>query len=237
MSSRNGPARYGREGAVLLAIGMCSMVAADETASTDEAAVESAVLIGASYAESWGAPEIPGMRIVNMGRSGEETTQVLDRFESDVVEQNPDAVIIWGHINDIFRSPDGDFGSAARKAKANLEEMITMAQDAEIRVLVATEVTLSEPRGFVNWVSSVVGRAFGKVSYQTRISRHVQDVNDFLRELAARDSLTVLDFERALAGEDGRRRSEYTKDDGSHINDAGYAALTAYATAQLRGSR
>jgi lysophospholipase L1-like esterase len=209
------------------------MVAAQDNEARRAETTERAVLIGASYAEGWASPSLPGLEIVNRGRSGEETREMLARFEADVVLARPDTVIIWGHINDIFRAPNGDMSAAAKQAMLNLEEMVHSAQRANIRAIIATEITLAEPRGFMNWAASIVGGLMGKVSYQTRVSNHVREVNVFLRDLASRNGLTLLDLERALSDADGQRRSEFTRDDGSHINAAGYDALTAFAANQL----
>jgi lysophospholipase L1-like esterase len=200
---------------------------ADDTANR-------AVLIGASYAEGWQTPELPGLAVINMGRSGEGTAQMLARFDADVTAAQPDTVIIWGHINDIFRAPNGDMAAAALNATKNLEAMIDKARAAGIRVIVATELTLSEPRGFMHWVAAAIGRLRGKVGYQERISAHVRQVNEFLRDHAMHNGLLLLDLEHALNDGWGRRRSEFTREDGSHVNAAGYAALTAFAAAQLR---
>jgi len=218
----------------VLAIAMSLMATAQDP---DPPPARGAILIGASYAEGWRSPSLPGLQVVNKGRTGEETGQLLARFDKDVISERPDVVIIWGHINDIFRAPNGDMAAAAQKAMRNLEEMVGSAQRAGIRVIVATEVTLREPRGLSNWVASIIGRMLGKVSYQTRVNVHVREVNEFLRDLAGREQLTLLDFERALSDESGERRSEFARDDGSHITENGYEALTAYASAQLAARR
>lgn len=216
-----------------LAVGLPFMVAAQQANEAD-AEPWRTVLIGASYAEGWGSPALPGMRVVNKGRSGEETTQMLRRFRADVINEDPDAVIIWGHINDIFRAPNGDMASAVVRAKRNLEEMVDAAQEANIRVIVATEVTLIEPSGFSNWVMSVIGRLLGKVSYQSRVNVHVREINQFVRDLAARSSLALLDLESALLDERGERKREFAVDDGSHISPAGYEQLTAFTSERAR---
>ena len=55
----------------------------------------------------------------------------------------------------------------------------------------------------------------------------------WLRGLAARERVLLLDFESVVADGAGERRREFAKDDGSHIPDAGYAALSAYASPVL----
>jgi lysophospholipase L1-like esterase len=194
------------------------------------------IIIGASYAAGWGTPALPGIAVVNRGVDGQETAAVLARFDNDVVAAKPDAVLIWGHINDVFRAPNGDMDAAALRAEHNLREMVAHARAAGIEPIVATEVTLSKPGGITEAIAEFLGKMRGKESYQARINRHVRKVNEFLRRYAAEQRLQVLDIERALGDRDGFRRPEFTVEDGSHISRAGYDQLTAYARSTLSSS-
>jgi len=190
--------------------------------------VRQVIVIGASYAGDWGTPRLPGHTLTNRGVGGEETSAVLARFDKDVIAAKPDAVIIWGHINDIFRAPGGDMSAGARKAKDNLRQMIERARGAGIETIVATEITMSRPPGFMEWAAGIAGKLLGKKSYQERVNDQVRDVNEFLRRQAAQQGLQVLDFERAMDNGEGFRRPEFSTPDGSHISQAGYDRLTAY---------
>ncbi|MCP9462685.1 MAG: hypothetical protein NNA24_11645, partial [Nitrospira sp.] len=61
------------------------------------------VIIGASYAKGLGQHELAGYQVINKGINGEQSFEMLARFETDVVGLKPNAVLIWGFINDIFR--------------------------------------------------------------------------------------------------------------------------------------
>jgi hypothetical protein len=58
-------------------------------------------------------------------------------------------------------------------------------------------------------------------------------LNEFLREFAVSNVLSLLDFERALSGPDGECRPEFTLDDGSHITATGYETLADYVSTRL----
>lgn len=190
------------------------------------------VIAGASYAKSWGKPALPGYTVVNTGKGGDETQQVLARFD-EVLAAKPDAVILWGHINNIHRAPAGQMEAAKERAKANFREMIDRAQSSGITVIVGTEVTLSEAVGFMNRLAAFVGSLRGKEGYAAKINKEVRAVNDWLRAYAREKKLQVLDFEKVFDDGDGFRKIEYTDDDGTHITKEGYAALTKYAVAEL----
>lgn len=65
---------------------------------------DTVVVIGASYARGWKPESLWGANVVNKGASGEQTHEMLARFDDDVLALEPQMVIIWGFINDIYRS-------------------------------------------------------------------------------------------------------------------------------------
>lgn len=195
----------------------------------------SLVILGASYALGWGAPALPGYeRVLNRGVGGEETGDMLKRFATDVVPAKPDAVLIWGHVNNISRSAPDQLAAAKSAARADYAAMLQQARAAGIEVIFATEVPWTEPDGFLDIIRGWIGSLRGKQSYAARVSAHVHELNDYLRELAASENCRLLDFELVFANAEGTRKIEFAADDGSHISKAGYQALSAYAGRELR---
>jgi lysophospholipase L1-like esterase len=192
------------------------------------------VILGASYAKGWGEPPLPRFtRVVNRGVGGEETGDILKRFDRDVVAARPDAVLIWGHVNDITRSSPEALEVTKAAARRHYLEMFSKARSAGIQVILATEIPWTEPPGLLNALRAWVGELRGRQGYADRVSGHVHELNQFLREEAHRHRWTLLDFERALANDSGTRKPEYAAADGSHISQAGYAVLTATAQREL----
>jgi lysophospholipase L1-like esterase len=204
-------------------------------ATTPPAASQrSLIIIGASYAASWGEPALPGFKVANKGKGGEESTAVRARFDRDVLANKPDAVLVWGHINDIFRAPPEMLEQVKRAACENFRAMHEQARAAGIEMLIATEVTLTVGDGWLDQLRGMIGRLRGRENYNVTINRHVKDVNACLRTYAAAQQLKLLDLEKAVDSGNGSRRAEYSTEDGSHISAAGYAALTRYAVQNLR---
>ena len=185
------------------------------------------VMLGASYAANWKLTNLDGIPIVNAGVAGQQSFEMLARFDAEVAAARPRAVVLWGFINDIFRASDTTQSLA--RMRESYVEMTTRARAQDIEPIVATEVTIRPPKTFVEAVTAIVGPFLGKQSYQDRINGHVIEGNRWLRELAQREGVLVLDFQNTLAGTDGRRRREFATDDGSHISPEGYEALTNYA--------
>jgi len=199
-----------------------------------QASTRRLVIIGASYAGEWGAPQLPGFEVINKGVDGEESTQVRARFERDVIALEPDAVLIWGHYNDIVRTPAEQAEQAKARARENYREMIAAAKRAGIEPMLVTEITLPIPDTWTETLMSWIAGLLGKQDYRSRVNGHIKEVNEWLRELARTEQIALLDLERALDSGNGTRRLEYTRDDGSHVSPAGYAAITEYARTQLR---
>jgi lysophospholipase L1-like esterase len=194
------------------------------------------VILGASYAGSWGTPPLPGYAVVNRGVGGEQTKGMRARFQKDVIAAQPKAVLIWGHINNITQTGVGDAAKLAAVKKAAQDDYLWMLQQARaagIEVILATEIPLAEPTGFVNGAVAFVNGLRGKQSYATQVNREVRELNAFVRQLAAREQLVLLDFEKVFAPEGGARKPEFAKEDRSHVTPAGYQALTRYAVAEL----
>jgi hypothetical protein len=78
-------------------------------------------------------------------------------------------------------------------------------------------------------VIGLIGRLRGKEGYQDVINRHVLGLNQWMAETAAREGLLLLQFQAVLSEPNGRRRLVFAESDGSHVTEAGYEALTAYA--------
>lgn len=195
------------------------------------------ILLGASYAAGWNPGTLDGCDLVNKGIGGNETGDMLERFDTDVLAEQPDKLILWGFINDIFRA--GPDGMAAVKAEIprRYVEMIEQARAGGIDVVLATEVTITNPSSFLELVGQFYGWVTGKESYQDQINHHVREVNEELRRLAADRGLLIFDLEQLLSDESGSRRSEYAVEDGSHLNAAAYQAITDAARQSFEPAR
>jgi lysophospholipase L1-like esterase len=186
------------------------------------------VVLGASYARDWSL-QLQTAPVLNVGREGQQSWELLARLEADVLASAPRAVLIWGYINDIFRSPRASVTAASDRARESVTRMVELARAAGVEPMLATEVTIRPQDTWRERAAGVVADVLGRTSYQDYINSHVVSLNQWLRGFARREQVLLLDFEKVLAGDDGLRRLEYAREDGSHISGDGYAALTAYA--------
>lgn len=209
--------------------GSLAMASQHEEASS----TQHVVVIGASYAASWHIERLAGRVVVNMGIDGNQSFEMAERFDRDVMASSPSVVVIWGFINDIFRSDLANIPSSKIRIQESYRDMIDVAQSNGVEVILATEVSIREPSGFMNAVAGIVGRMLGKTSYQDTINKHVSDVNQWLRVYAESKAITVLDFEALLADTDGQRKAKFAVSDGSHLTAAAYEAMSIYTRETL----
>lgn len=199
-----------------------------------EAGPKTIVLIGASYAGGWPSERpIAGYRMINKGVSGQQSFEMLARFESDVSTLKPNAVIIWGFINDIFRSERPEINQTLKRTRESILAMVALAKKTGVTPILATEVTIRGKDGWLEAVESLIGRILGKPSYQDYVNGHVIETNRWMRELATREGIRLLDLETVLVDQQGVRRKDFSLLDGSHISSQGYEALTRYAESEL----
>jgi acyl-CoA thioesterase-1 len=191
------------------------------------------IVIGASYVAEWGNPQLPGYTVTNKGVGGEESSAVRSRFERDVLALKPDAVMIWGHYNDIVRASGGNMAAVKQKAQDNYRWMTEQARAAGIEVILVTEITMPIPDTFKETAMGWVAGLLGKQDYRSQKNEHIKAVNVWLREYARAQNIKLIDLEKALDSGNGTRKVEYTRADNSHISPAGYQAITRYVAAQL----
>ena len=193
------------------------------------------VILGASYAEGW-RPEIPPLRFVTKGVSGQQSFEMLARFDRDVTAISPRAVIIWGCINDVFRSPRETLTQALVRTRESYTAMVAKSRQAGIEPILATEITLR--RRDTTWPEYIAwwaGTLLGRTSYQSFINGHVLELNRWLREYARQEGLLLLDLQPAVSDAAHFRRREFAASDGSHVSPAGYEALTRHVAPILSG--
>jgi lysophospholipase L1-like esterase len=172
------------------------------------------VFLGASITDFWGRKYgefFPGKPYVNRGISGQVTSQLLVRFQQDVVHLHPAAVIIAdAGANNIA----GNAGPATLAMFQNdIVAMVSIAQANHIRVILASLL----PASRFPWKP------------EARPATEIREWNDWLKQYAKQHHLIYLDYYSALVDDEGGLRSELAFDRAVHPNSAGYALMQPLA--------
>ena len=155
---------------------------------------------------------------INEGVNGNTSVDLLARFQKDVVSQNATVVHILIGTNDSF--DDIKYGSIPLEVtEQNISSMITMAQAARKRVVLATV-----PPTMLNYPDAATAIA---------TNQHIRLLNDWIRSEAAAQKLGLADYYAVLV-DNGYLNPAYCIDGHVHLNELGYqqmAPLTLRAIA------
>ncbi|MFC6646368.1 SGNH/GDSL hydrolase family protein [Granulicella cerasi] len=166
------------------------------------------VFFGDSITAVWGREVgtfFPGKPYVNRGISGQTTSQMLLRFQQDVVRLHPELVVILAGTNDVAANTGP---MTPEMTEDNLTSMVELAAANHIRVVMAS-VT---PALDFPWRRGL------------NPAPKIRTLNAWIRSYAASHGLVYLDYYRALADADGGMKPGMSKE-GVHPSEAGYAVM------------
>src|SRR4030042_350541 len=132
--------------------------------------------------------------VVNQGVDGDSTDGMLERFDRSVAREEPDYVILWAGINDLYagRSPEHVAGNVAE-----LTERITRIGAAPILCAVTP------------------------VEGSPHLNERIRALNALVREQCDEGGFSYVDLYSATSGPD-QRLDPRLSDDGGHLRQEGY---------------
>ena len=180
------------------------------------------VLMGDSLTYHWAEdalPALPDVQFVNRGIAGQNSSQMLLRFEDDVIGLAPAAVVILAGTNDL-RVYAGDPGAAGPAILARIRRNVTAMTD----IAAAHRVKV-----IVGALPPILPRLEG----HRRDPQVLAAANAWLREFARQRGYAHADFNSVLADERGYLREPLTTD-GLHLDPSAYRLLRPVLAAALR---
>lgn len=211
---------------------MCSTVSADTKPALPPAlqGVHTIVTLGDSITEQGDQPGgyvwllrkylqtiYPGQNIevINAGISGHKSTDMLARFQRDVIDRKPDLLTISVGVNDVWHGfdenhpkGDGPNGIPLPDYRRHVEEMVAKALAAKIRVVILAATLIGED---LDNLENAKAHGYNKA----------------LHEIAAEHHLLFVDYQRAFRTlVTGYRKTTGGRDllltvDGVHMNADG----------------
>lgn len=174
------------------------------------------VFMGNSITEQWLIKDpafFEKYKLINRGIGGQTTSQMLLRFYQDVINLNPEAVVILAGINDIA----GNTGLISTKAiSENIESMCILARAKKIKVVLCSLL----PANKIPWrnVDSV--------------AQKVIDLNQQLKTIASEMELTWVDYYTPMVNDEKGLPEKYSSD-GIHPTLEGYQKIESIITPVL----
>ena len=167
------------------------------------------VLMGNSITEGWTNfyPEyFKNKDIINRGISGQTTPQMLIRFKPDVIDLNPDIVVILAGINDIAENTGP---SSIKMITDNITSMAKLAKSHNINVILSSILPAYD------------------FPWRTKIKPHykILKINETLQEYAIKNGHVYLDYFSTLHDGNNGLIKKYGIDP-VHPNKDGYIVMS-----------
>jgi lysophospholipase L1-like esterase len=166
---------------------------------------------GDSITDYWRLNEyFPGQDFVNRGIAGQTTTQILARFQQDVVGLHPKAVIVLAGTNDIGR------GVPLSQIEDNLAMMGAVAKANGIRPAFASVLPVSDYHKDVD-------------PRNERVASHplatIRTLNTWIADHCRTEGFAYIDYYASLVDSSGQMQADVS-DDGLHPNSKGYRIMS-----------
>ena len=88
--------------------------------------------------------------LIGEGIGGNKIYDLYLRAEADIFAQNPDVVVIWVGVNDVWHKVTHGTGTDADKFEKFYRALVKRFQDKGIKVIVCTPATIGEKTDFSN---------------------------------------------------------------------------------------
>ncbi|MDD3570627.1 MAG: GDSL-type esterase/lipase family protein [Lachnospiraceae bacterium] len=159
----------------------------------------------------------PQWDIINKGVNGDTTREALERFEEDVLNNNPDVITF------LFGSNDSAMGEGPYRTvyeyKLNMEKMTEMLllKNKNAKIIYITPPPVDETV-FMPW------------TYNDRLEPYCNACHN----LAEKYNGILVDFNQYLTNLGGKNIAEYLQEDGCHLSEKGYLAFFHYLNMALQ---
>ena len=147
-----------------------------------------------------------GNGYIDKGISGQNTSQMLSRFQKDVVDLNPQVVVIMGGTNDLAQ------GVTKQQIVDNIAQMAEMAAGAGIKVVLCTVTPNND--------------SYSRLSDPKTKGAHIITLNGMLEEYTTGKGFTWCDYWSSLVADDGLSlKEEYRLYDNLHPGPVAYTVM------------
>jgi isoamyl acetate esterase len=146
---------------------------------------------------------------VGAGIGGNKAYDLYLRMEEDVLAKNPDVVVIYVGVNDVWHKASSGTGTDADKFEKFYQAIINKLKAKNIKVIVCTPAAIGERTDFSNQQDG-----------------DLNNYSNIIRSIAAKNNLSLVDLRKAfldynLKNNPGNKESGILTTDRVHLNAAG----------------
>ncbi|MFL5740781.1 MAG: SGNH/GDSL hydrolase family protein [Flavisolibacter sp.] len=157
--------------------------------------------------------------LIGAGVSGNKVYDLYLRMEDDVLAKNPDAVVIWIGVNDVWHKKTSGTGTDADKFERFYNAIIKKLKDRNIAVYLCTPAAIGE-----------------KTDFSNELDGGLNNYANIVRQIAQKNNCPLIDLRQAFlsylktANPENKDRGIFTTD-GVHLNATGnrFVAEQMYA--------
>jgi len=175
------------------------------------------VFLGNSITEGWVQVDstfFADNNFVGRGIGGQTSSQLLLRFRKDVIDLQPQAVVIHIGTNDVAENT-GPFDPEF--TMSNIQSMVELAKANNIKVILAAVV----PTTIFRWRSELGD-----------CSEKIMDLNNRIKGLAEKENIGFVDYHTAMKNEDNGMNEDLAAD-GVHPTEKGYEIMKGLVTTAI----
>ncbi len=147
--------------------------------------------------------------LIGAGIGGNKIYDLFLRMDDDVLTKQPDVVVIWVGVNDVWHKATSGTGTDPDKFVKFYEAVVKKLQAANVRVVLCTPAAIGEKTDMTNQQDG-----------------DLNQYSKFIRDLATRQNLPLVDLRKAFQEYDLQNNPE-NKDRGVlttdrvHLNEVG----------------
>ena len=147
--------------------------------------------------------------LVGAGVSGNKVYDLYLRMEEDVLAKEPDIVVIYIGVNDVWHKRTSGTGTDPDKFEKFYQAIINKLKAKNITVILCTPATIGE-----------------KTDFSNPLDGDLNEYSKIIRNIAQKNSLSVVDLRKSFLDYDIKNNPDNkTKDiltsDGVHLNAKG----------------
>jgi lysophospholipase L1-like esterase len=157
----------------------------------------------------------PGRPYIGRGIAGQSTPELVWRFQQDVIDLHPTAVVLLAGSNDVVL-PERHI--TFQQTTRNIQAMVEMAQRRRIRVILCSIPPVSNH----------------PPPQQAVLTGEIRALNLWLQAYAANQHLTYVNYYAAMADGAGSMKDALSTD-GLHPNAAGYGIMQSLVQQAMDG--
>lgn len=147
--------------------------------------------------------------LIGAGIGGNKVYDLYLRVEDDVLAKNPQTVVIWVGVNDVWHKRTSGTGTDADKFERFYNALIKKFKDKNIRVVLCTPAAIGERTDYTNELDGDLNRYAA-----------------LIRQIAQKNNCELVDLRKAfldynLANNKENRESGILTTDRVHLNEKG----------------